>query len=262
MSLIITDSQNYTDIANAIRFATRGNDTYKPSEMANAILELNRNWLGKNPEFISQVYTLDTTLNQTNYPSWTPSTSASAMVASQSLTNKPVLDMTNYDYILYWVCECNVAYDNTWVPIKGTCLRIITVYTQAVFRRPTSVADTENENLNYTATQQNSQSLSWCKYYSSATAISVNSGAYGPAYISGVTSPSFSSTSSSTPTMTVKTPTISARCNATYFDVAQAAKVDQANTTLTLDGYLYRVEKGTSMCSSIWRVLLDTYNNS
>lgn len=261
MSLIITDSQNYTNIANAIRFATRGNAVYKPRNMATAILELNRNWLGKNPEFIRQVYELDTTLDETDYATWTPSTSVKTIVATQSLSQKEILDMTQYEYIIYWICDCNVAYDNTWTPAKGTCLRHLSVYTQAIFRRPTSVADTENLNLNYTATQQDSQSLSWCKYYSTASSIIVNSGAYGPCYISGVNAGTFNSTSSTTPTLTIKTPTLSARCNTTYFDVTQAAKVDQKNTTIKMIGYLYRVEKGSSMCSSIWEILLDAYNN-
>ena len=37
MSIVYTDSQNYTDIANAIRNKKGGSDTYKPDEMADAI---------------------------------------------------------------------------------------------------------------------------------------------------------------------------------------------------------------------------------
>ena len=37
MSIVYTDSQNYTDIANAIRNKKGGSDTYKPDEMAAAI---------------------------------------------------------------------------------------------------------------------------------------------------------------------------------------------------------------------------------
>lgn len=40
MSIITTDSQNYTNIANAIRSKVGTSDTFKPSEMASAILDI------------------------------------------------------------------------------------------------------------------------------------------------------------------------------------------------------------------------------
>ena len=261
MSLIITDDQHYSDIADAIRAGNGTNTTYKPREMADAIGELAGNWMGKNPEFVKQIYTLDTTLDQTNYATWTPSTTAATIKASVTLTTKETLDMSKYDYIFYWVCACDIAYDNTWTPVKGSCLKQLTVYTQGVFQRPAGVTDTENANYNCTATQQDSQSLSWLKYYSSATAISITNTTYSPCYISGINSPTFSSTSISNPVMTLKTPTLSARCNANYFTTAVAAKVDQENTTIKMNGYLYRVKRGTSVCSSIWKILVDGYNN-
>ena len=56
-----------------------------------------------------------------------------------------------------------------------------------------------------------------------------------------VTAATFSSSTSNTPTMTIKTPSISARCNSTYFATARAAEVDQANTFIHRVGKLYRV---------------------
>ena len=40
MSIILTDSQNYTNIADAIRTKTSTSNTYKPGEMASAILNI------------------------------------------------------------------------------------------------------------------------------------------------------------------------------------------------------------------------------
>lgn len=262
MGLIITDSQNYTDIATAIRAGNGTNTTYRPSEMADAIVELSGNWLGKNPEFVKQIYSLDTTLDTTNYATWTPSTTATTIKAAQTLTTKETLDMSKYDYIFYWICICDIAYNNSWIPAKGSALKQATVYTQGVFQRPTGVTETENEVYDLTASQQDSQSLSWLKYYSSATNISVINGTYSPCYISGVTAPTFNSTSSLEPIMTIKTPVLTARCHATYFTTAVAAQVDQENTTIKMKGYLYRVKRGTSVCSSIWKLLIGAYNDS
>ena len=261
MSLIITDSQNYTNIANAIRTKNGTNNTYTPTNMPNAILNLGGNWMGENPEYIKQVYSLATTLDKTNYNGWTPSTSATTIIASQTLSTTETLDLEHYDYVLYWVSDCNVAYDDTWTPIKATCLRELVLYTQAIFQRPSTTATIESETFNYTAAQQAVYYIAWCKYYSSASAISMAYTTYSPCYISAVTAPTFSSTSSLTPTMTIKTPTLSTRCSTTYFSTAQAAKVDQENTTIKMNGYLYRVKKGTSAPVGLWEILTDVYNN-
>ena len=149
MSLIITDSQNYTNIANAIRTKNGTNNTYTPANMPNAILNLGGNWLGENLELVKQVYALNTTLANTNYATWTPSTTAASIKATETLSTKETLDLENYDYILYWVSDCNVAYDDTWTPIKATCLREITLYIQTIFQRPSSVATVESQTFNY-----------------------------------------------------------------------------------------------------------------
>lgn len=261
MSLIITDSQNYTNIANAIRTKNGTNNSYTPANMPNAILNLGGNWLGENPEYVKQVYALNTTLDQTGFASWTPSSTASVIKASETLSTKETLDLEHYDYIIKWVSDCNVVYDDTWTPIKGTCLREVTMYAQAIFQRPSSVSTIEDETFNYTAVQQGTYQIYWCKYYSSNTAISMAYTTYSPCYISALTAATFSSTSSLTPTLTIKTPALSARCSGTYFSTAQAAKVDQENTTVKLNGYLYRVKRGTSVAAQTWADLTDVYNH-
>lgn len=261
MSLIITDSQNYTNIANAIRTKNGTNNVYTPANMPAAILSLGGNWMGENPELVKQVYSLSTTLGATNYASWTPSSTASVIKASETLSTKETLDLENYDYLLVWISDCVVAYDDTWTPIKATCLREITLYSQAIFQRPSSVSTIEDETFNYTAVQQGTYQIYWCKYYSSATAISMAYTTYSPCYISALTAATFSSTSSLTPTLTIKTPTLSARCSTSYFSTAQAAKVDQENTTVKMNGYLYRVKRGTSTATGTWQTLTDVYNH-
>ena len=73
--------------------------------------------------------------------------------------------------------------------------------------------------------------------------------------------PTFNSTASTTPTVTLKTPVLSARCSATYFATAEKANIDAANSTVKLVGYLYRVKKGTSVHRQGWEVLVDVYNH-
>ncbi len=219
------------------------------------------NWMGQKPEFIKQVYSLSTTLANTNFNTWTPSSTASNIKASQTLTTKETLNLTDYDYILYWLSDCQVVYDSTWSISAASCMREICIYTQAVFRRPSSVSSVTSNTYDYNASQQDVYSAYWCKYYNTTPTLTLAYTSYSPCYISAITAPTFSSTASSSPNLTIKTPVLTARCSSTYFSTANAKKVDKANSTVKMVGYLYRVEKGTSGAANMWRILTNLYNN-
>lgn len=218
-------------------------------------------WLGKNTEYVKEIYSLSTTLDQTNFATWTPSTTAASIKASSTLTTKEVMDLDDYDYIMVWISDCNVAYNSTWTASAASCLRETCLYTQAVFRRPTSVIAIEGKDFNYNVAQENSYHIYYCKYYSSATAISIADTTYGPCYISALIAPAISSTSSTSPTITIKTPVLSARCSSTYLSTANAKKIDQEKSTVKMKGYLYRVEAGTSIARETWMQLVNVFNN-
>lgn len=222
---------------------------------------LNFNWIGENPEYIKELYSLNTTLDQTSYASWTPSTTATTIKAAQTLSTTETLDLANYEYIMYWISDCEIAYKSTWSASKGSPLKVLTLYTQVVFQRPSTVATAESETFNYTAAQQDLYYIAWLKYWSSSSAISMAYTTYSPCYISAVNSPTFSSTSSLTPTMTIKTPTLSARCSTTYFTTSNAGKVDQGNTTVKMKGYLYRVKRGSSGAAQLWHIIDNVFNH-
>jgi len=261
MSLILTDSSNYTAIANAIRTKNGTNTTYTPAEMSTAITNLKFDWMGENPEHVKKVYTLSTTLDKTSYPSWTPSTTATKMVSAATVSATESLDLTLYDYVMVWFSDCNVAYTSSWSASTASCVRETCMYTQAVFKRPASVTSATGESYDYTASQENAFHIFYCKYYSNASTISLANTTYSPCYIYGITAPTFSSTSSNTPTMTIKTPTLYARCSATYFSTANAALVDQANTTVKMEGHLYRVKAGTCVSRQTWEDLVYVFNH-
>ena len=294
-TLILTNNSNYEDIADAIRSKTGASTTFKPDEMAQAILDipvngtvvsattatatdvkagkvffnssgtrtvgtLNFNWMGENPELVSQVYTYSTTLDKTSYNGWTPSTTAKTIKATETLTTKPTLDLQNYDYILLWISDVQVAYNNQWVATKGSPLRQVCMRVQHMIARPASVAAIQNYTYNYNDHGELSPAINWLTYYSSASAISVGNQSYG-FYMSAINAGSFSSTSAASPTYTIKTPTFQTRCNSNYFTTAVAAQVDQENTTVKLNGYLYRVKAKSLYRNQWWTLLTDVYND-
>ena len=296
MSIITTDSQYYSNIADAIRSKAGVSDTYKPSEMAPAILSLptgsgtdvsdttataadvltgkyfyvangtktagtlNFNWMGENPEFVKTVYSLDTTLDKTSFNGWTPSGTAKTIVATTTLTTKETMNLSQYDYIILWISDCQVAYDNTWSPSAGSCMRQISMRTQAVLRRPQD-ATVPTGVFDYGISQEASIIVYYNKYYTNASTIYIRSSVYSPCYISAITAFTLSSTTADSPQVTIKTPVLAARCNASYFSTGNAEKVDQANTSVKLVGDLYRVKKGTSHTAGTWGIIDNIYNN-
>ena len=218
-------------------------------------------WMGKNPEYISELWSVNTTLDQTGYTTWTPSTTATNIIASETLTNKVATDLEHYDYIFLWLSDCNVAYNNTWTASKGSPLRVVCLYNQAVFRRPSTKANADDGIFNTNVAQQSVVAVYWCYYWSSASAQSLAYTMYCPAYLNSVSTLGFSNTSTLTPNITVKTPPIATRCSTTYFTTANAGKVDQANTTVKAKGYLYRVEAGSSQARSVWGTLDNVWKN-
>lgn len=219
------------------------------------------NWMGENPEYVKELYTYSATLSDTNYVSWTPSTTASSIKASSTLSTKETIDLATYDYVVYWISDANIAYDSSYTTLKGRCLREICMYTQSVFRRPASTTSATSGTEDYNAVQQDQYAIYWCKYYSSETAISLAYTTYSPCYISSVTAFAFASTANETTTLTIKTPVLSTRCSSTYFTTGAAAKVDQTNSTVKLKGYLYRVKAGTCGARQTWRILTNIWQH-
>ena len=329
MSLIITDSVNYDNIASAIRSKTGGSVLYKPSEMAAAITAIPAgnpniatlsvstngtytptggidgygpvivsvpvgvnvadttasaadvkasqvfhladgtattgtlvyNWMGENPEYVKELYTYSATLSDTSFVDWTPSTTAASIKTTSTLSTKETMNFAAYDYVVYWISDANIVYDSSYTTLKGRCLRELCMYTQSVFRRPASTSSATSGTEDYNAVQQDQYAIYWCKYYSSATAISLAYTTYSPCYISSVTAFTFGSTADESTTVTIKTPVLSTRCSSTYFTTGAAAKVDTANSTVKLKGYLYRVKAGTCGARQTWRVLTNVWNN-
>lgn len=188
------------------------------------------------PELVRVVCDQEFSLADTNFPNWTPSTTAAAIKASQNITTE-VLDMAAYEYILKWETSFFAAYQS------GATMKAQVIYEtadqyQQIRRQPNNLANLQALNFNSnTCTTYFTCPL--MRYYTTAGASTyTHSLSYGiyPALVAAT----FSNSTSLTPTMTVKTPTINARCNSSYFAVARAPELDQANSKIHMVGKLYR----------------------
>ena len=205
-------------------------------------------WLGADATLVHEITPITVALKDTDFNTWSPSTTAATVVASQTLSTASqkyvatdLLADDGYNYVHIWNMKMPIVYTGTptqkALPVFSCGLLI-----QAIFNRYSSYANLHIGNLNNNVTAQTTLA-SFLRYYGTTTGTLTytNSASYGFYYAN--VAPTFSSTTATSPTITLKTPTMSARCSTTYMSTANAGLVDKTNTKLTYTCKVYRVKK-------------------
>ena len=205
-------------------------------------------WLGPDATLVHEITPITVALEDTDFNTWSPSTTAATVVASQTLSTASqkyvatdLLADDGYNYVNIWNMKMPIVYTGTptqkALPVFSCGLLI-----QAIFNRYSSYANLLIGNLNNNVTAQTTLA-SFLRYYGTTTGTLTytNSASYGFYYAN--VAPTFSSTTATSPTITLKTPTMSARCSTTYMSTANAGLVDKTNTKLTYTCKVYRVKK-------------------
>lgn len=214
-------------------------------------------WMGKDPELV-QSYAKETTkLSDTDYNGWTPSTTAQVIKASTNLGTQ-VLDMVNYDYLIMWRFYVVPSYNGSQTNVSRLIKSTQTII-QMCFRRPSNLTNLNNGVRNGNATL-NPFNYGVAEVYNGSGSHTVQ---WNPAYglYASVVSATFSSSTSNTPTLTIKRPTFNARCNGSYLSTGNASAIDQANTNLILKCDLYRVKAGTCNSFNVYNSIIDSFRN-
>ena len=247
------DVSNTTAVAGDVRSGKK----FHLSDGSLATGSLLWNWLGDEAECVDDnVHSFSAALEDTDFASWTPSTTAAIIVASSNKTARAI-NTADYDYLIRWFFDADIKFNSGTtmkaVPNRQTCEMI-----QAIIKRPSS----------YTALQTPTFTGNGCVtlytaplfdyYNTSGTRTLAFSASYG-FYMSAVAA-TFSSSTSDSPNLTIKTPSISTRCNSSYFAVARGADVDQVNSTVKLRGELWRVKRG-STAEAMYTDAVNIYHN-
>ena len=196
-------------------------------------------------------------LEDTLFASWTPSTTAKAIVATKNVGTFTA-HMTTNEYILKWIFE----FDNAWnsgATLKVTPIKqVVEIYT-GIFRRPSNLANLTSGTFNGNATAT-IYTAPIIKYYNGS---GVQTLAYTASYgiYPAATAPTLSSSTAASPTVTIKMPTVNARCSTTYMSTARAAEIDQANAKYRLRGELWQMDIPGSL-RSMYEDLVRTYNGN
>lgn len=213
-------------------------------------------FIGAEIEHIQDIYDQTVTLADTDFATWTPSTTAATIRATENLTYKPVLAMNTYEYALRWKFFFNPVYDGNETNKARTVKTVMNLW-QLISKRANSLANigARNHAGNVCATLTSAAILDY--YNSSSSHTYTWSASYG--VYCAATAATFSSSTSATPTLTIKTPAVSARCSTTYLSTANAACIDQENSTIRIIGEFYRY-KPRGILLSEYDELCELYN--
>lgn len=166
--------------------------------------------------------------------------------------------MATYEYLLRWRFEADIQHLEGQT-LKAVPLREIQEIVQVLCKRPSSRANIESDNFDGNACLTGF-TVPFLSYRNTSGTLTYTwAASYG--FYSAVVAATFSSSTSNTPNVTIKTPSISARCNSSYFATARGAYVDQDNTKMRLVGDLLRVKKG-NFVRGCYSDVVDIYNNS
>jgi len=197
------------------------------------------NWMGADVEVVNaNLHNSTVQLSSTTYSSWTASTTAKSLKATQSLTAFSA-DMANYAYLLRWVTVAHIAHKSTATLNAIPYQLQINLFDQQIMRRPNSLVNIQADNYNGNV-YVNTAGLGWMRYYKADGTLTYTwSSSYG--FYGSVPTPTFASSTANTTNVTPKTPILYVRCSTTYFDTARYGDIDIDNTYWTIHGELYRM---------------------
>lgn len=194
-------------------------------------------------------------------PSYT--TTATTLITGSALSPTIQLDLVNYDYLIL-IRGLAIPIYNTTTKEKGR-----TVYTTFAggYEIVNMDSGTFHDNnvsyaKNFVAAQGLAGTVRNC-YWSSATAVSATSSGYG-AYFSQV-APTFSSSTVTNPTLTIKSPSFLIRGSTSVFTSSAWSKVTDIRYQYKIE--LYRIAKSTYNLNGwgfeqqTYKIINDYYNN-
>lgn len=217
-------------------------------------------WMGKNPTKVA-TKTITYLLKDTNYVSWTPTTSQSTMVSAVTNTLQySSADFGTYEFVAEYKFSGSFFYTNA-TAARVDSIAEVTYY--GLFQRPNNYEKASTSQFTYNGSASFIPGYG-ALYYKSTSGIDAfyTSPQYGPAYLSSssISSPTLAS-SGDTATIKLNAPNVYARCNSSYFSTSSAADVNQNTSSFTIEINLWRVDKLSSMYRYVWNYLIGTLNS-
>ena len=195
-------------------------------------------------------------LSDTDYATWSPSTTATAVIPTASAGTFEATNIADNDYFTRTRMYLNVVYPAATSTGKGRLSKMVGENWYCITRRASNrtnlISGTRNANVAESITNY------WALEYYNSGWVASYSQSYGlyPAN----SAPTLSSTGAASPTVTVNRPIINARTSATYFSATYAISLDQDETTITFAFDIYRADS-TYRRREIQESIIDMWNN-
>lgn len=197
-------------------------------------------------------------LKDTGFATWTPSTSSKVIRTAGTIGTFTALDLSKWDYWIRVYGYFDIVYRDGTTQAKAQLLRVACENWYCITRRPSTLTNLRNGTRDY-STAEAIQNIWVLHYTTSASASTITYGqSYGFFLANSV--PTLSSMSVESPTVTVKSPALNARCSTTYFSTAFAAKVDQAKSKFIFKADVYKSKAGYTR-KFAYSGMTDTFNN-
>lgn len=197
-------------------------------------------WMGAGAELVKTFDPKVTKLSATSFATWSPSTTASDILATSNVGTFVAEDMDKYEYIILWECTMPIV-SAASATKKALPVFVVSSQTQAIFKRPSTWANIEASNFNGNVCSSLTTGT-FMRYYGSTTNTLTYTWGTSYGFYFTLTAATFNSATAAEPTVTVKTPKVTARCNASYMSTANAALIDQDATEITIQAKVYRIK--------------------
>lgn len=199
-------------------------------------------WMGVGAELISTINLADVKLSATDFASWTPSTTAQDILATRTAGTFSATGMDVNDYVICWETVIPIVYSSGYVD-KARPLYLSAFHAQMIIRRASSMANILALNANSNINASAFTGGNFLRYYGSTQGTITYTWSTSYGFYGTVTANTLSSTTSNAPTVTLKTPKVTARCSTTYMSTGNAALIDQDKTIIKQSCKVYRIKK-------------------
>lgn len=240
------------------------NGTYDVTNLAEVVVNVSGSggggpyaWAGPNATLYKSYDNLTYTLAQTSFNTWTPSTTATQIIAAQTYGSLTVTDLTDYDYYILHLFDFHPVFVSG-ATLKTTVKRNLSAWVHMVSARYT------NEGAFSSGVPNNPKSGSLTSeailiyYNSSGTETYNNSSTSQGIYASSAPAAPGAKGTAISSTFTIKSPVVSAKCSNSYFSTARAAELDKNASTVTMSAYVVKCER-QSLVSKVAQSIYDMY---
>lgn len=210
-------------------------------------------------EHVTQLYDHTWKLSETAFNGWTPSSTAKTIISGAKADTFVATSLEDHDYWSQWRIEANIVYNSGTAVAKGMLDRVLFQNWYAISRRSSNIANLNSGTRN-SGIAENVTNVWFSHYATSATAWTVAwSQSYGlyPANAA----PTFNSSTAASPTITVKFPSINAKCSATYWATSLAGATDQDASTIRMVCDIWRSTNVGYRRSLVYDEMIDQWQN-